>query len=146
MVFLEQPKDFNPKYNVAGCLIECDENILLLHRQDYKPQGNSWGIPAGKMDPEDKDNAISTLLREVFQETGISLKEFDLKKINTFYVRYPEYDFVYHYYKNTFLKKPEVIINNNEHSNFLWVTPSEALLLPLIPGEDFCMKYAYGIK
>ena len=146
MVFLDQPIDFKPKYIIVGCLFECGGKILLLHRQSHKPQGDSWGIPAGKMDPEDLGDEVVALSREVFQETGIMLDKNILQKINVFYVRYPEYDFVYHYFKYTFSEKPTILINSGEHSEYQWVAPNEALQLPLIPDEDFCLKYARGIE
>lgn len=146
MVTLEQPQDFNPKFIVAGCLLECSGKILLLHRQSHKPQGGSWGIPAGKVDPEDNGDIVQAVVREVFQETSCEPPKDSLQKIQTFYVRYPDYDFVYHYFKMVFSTAPTVVINDGEHDEYTWIEPVEALKLDLIPDEDFCMKYAYGIE
>ena len=50
MIFIDKPNDFNPKFKVASSFIEHKGKILLLHRQNHKPQGNTWGVPAGKVD------------------------------------------------------------------------------------------------
>jgi hypothetical protein len=43
MLVSDKTKDFNPKFEVVSCFIEVEGRILLLHRADHKPQGNTWG-------------------------------------------------------------------------------------------------------
>ena len=50
MIFKERPPNFSSEFDVASCFVEHDGEILLLHRQDHKPEGNTWGVPAGKVD------------------------------------------------------------------------------------------------
>jgi len=145
MIYNEQPKDFVSDVEVVGCLIECDGKILLLHRHDHKPQGGKWGIPAGKMDATDNDRKIATL-RELKEETGLTLNIDDLIYRKTFFVSYPEKNFIYHYHSVNLKEMPEIILSEKEHKDFSWVTLNEALEMPLIMDEDYCLKDYYGIK
>jgi len=141
MIYLSPPPDFNPKFEIVSCFVECCGKILLLHRQDYKPQGNTWGVPAGKV--EKGESPEEALKREVFEETGILLK--DQAFFKTVYVRYPEYDFIYHIFHCSLDEKPAVKIRNKEHKDFCWISPKEALKLPLIQDLDACIRLFYKI-
>jgi 8-oxo-dGTP pyrophosphatase MutT (NUDIX family) len=145
MIYTEQPKDFVSDVEVVGCLIECDGKILLLHRHDHKPQGGEWGIPAGKMDKED-GSAIKAMIREIKEETGLTIQEEDLNFYKTFFVSYPEKNFIYHYHSVNLKERPKIILSEKEHKDFSWVTLNEALEMPLIMDEDYCLKDYYGIK
>ncbi|MBI5061206.1 MAG: NUDIX hydrolase [Candidatus Aenigmarchaeota archaeon] len=50
MIFKIKPKDFNPRFDIVSIFYERDGKFLLLHRLDNKPQGNMWGVPAGKVE------------------------------------------------------------------------------------------------
>ena len=142
MIFESEPQDFNPVCEVVSCFVECDGKILMLHRQDHKPQGNTWAGPAGKVDEEESIN--EAILREVLEETGIFLiwpKHF--KKL---FVRFPEYDFVYHIFHEKLDEAAEISINEKEHKDFLWIEPRKALDLPLMLDEDLCIKMFYNLK
>ena len=145
MIYNEQPNDFIPDIEVVGCLVEYNNKILLLHRHDHKSQGGKWGIPAGKIDKEDR-NEIHAVLRELKEETGLVLKEKDLNFHKTFYVIYPDKKYFYHYYKTKLDNKVDIFIEEKEHKAFTWVTPEEALNMPLITHEDHCLKDYYKIK
>ncbi|MEI6118972.1 MAG: hypothetical protein WCP92_07315 [bacterium] len=41
MLYKEKPADFNPKFEVVSCFVEYKNEILLLLRQDHKPQPNT---------------------------------------------------------------------------------------------------------
>jgi hypothetical protein len=64
---------------------------------------------------------------------------------STVYVRFEEYDFVYHIYHTNLQEKFDVKINEREHKNAKWATPKEALVLPLIEDLDGCIKMFFGI-
>jgi len=142
MIFLTKPKNFKPKFEVAGCFFEHDGNILLLHRHKDKPEGGTWCVPAGKLDKgEDSAKAI---VRETLEETGYSIDPGRLVYVKKTYVVYPNYQFVYHVFKTKVDERPEIKIKTDEHTEHLWATPREALGMDLIPDEDFCIKLAFG--
>lgn len=143
MIYHEKPENFKPKFEVASCFIEHNGEILLLHRQDHKPQGNTWCLPAGKMDPgEDKATA---LVREAWEETGHRPDPAALRFFKSLYVRYPDFDFVYHIFHLPVADRPAVVLSANEHKDFVWLAPVKALDLPLIPDEAPCIRLFYGL-
>jgi len=66
----------------------------LLHRQDYKPQGDAWGIPAGKVNNGETPEEF--ILKELKEKTEILLDKKQLEYFKKVYVRYSEYDFAYY--------------------------------------------------
>ena len=50
MLYKEKPENFTPKFEVVSCFVEYNNKILLLLRQDHKPEPNTYGVPAGKVD------------------------------------------------------------------------------------------------
>ena len=145
MIFKEKPEGFKPDIEVVGCLLRHKDKILLLHRHNNKSQGGKWGLPAGKVDKTDKDKA-DALIREIQEETGLILEKDKLIYHKTFFVHYPEKKYFYHYFETNIESVFDVCIKEDEHQNFCWVTPEEALNMPLVMDEEHCLKYVYGIK
>ncbi|HEY4493807.1 MAG TPA: NUDIX hydrolase [Candidatus Paceibacterota bacterium] len=142
IIFRTEPEGFVPRSEIVSCFAEHDGKILLLHRQDHKPQGNTWGVPAGKL--EGGEDLSTAMLRELREETGIKLAESDLSYFDKVYVRYPNFDFIYHMFHTKLTNIPEVIINESEHKAYQLVSPEEAKVLPLILGEAECITLFYG--
>jgi 8-oxo-dGTP pyrophosphatase MutT (NUDIX family) len=88
--------NFNPINTAAGCFIEHDGKILLLHRTNSKHDNNKWGCPGGKQEPHETDE--ETAVREIFEETGLRIESKKLVLIGRYNVRFPKYDFIYIYY------------------------------------------------
>jgi 8-oxo-dGTP pyrophosphatase MutT (NUDIX family) len=142
MLYKNIPKKFNPKFEIVSCFCEWRNKILLLQRQEYKPQGGTWGVPAGKMDKSDISIELA-MIRELWEETGVQRKEENLKYFDKFYVRYPDFDFVYHIFQTGFTNKPEIIIRKEEHQGFKWVNLDEAKKMNLIGDLDKCIDIFY---
>lgn len=141
MIFRTKPNGFKARFDIVSCFCEASGKVLLLHRQKSRPQGLTWGVPAGKLD---NGEVISkAILREIFEETGIKLSHEEINYFDRVFVRYPTYDFVYHIFYAKFEKNPEISIDTREHKNFKWVTPKEALKMPLIQDLDNCIKLFY---
>lgn len=145
MIFSTKPEQFNPLYEVVSCFLENNGEILLLHRQDHKSEGNHWGIPAGKV--ENDESLEQAMARELEQETGHHAQPGELKYFNMVYVKYPDYDFIYHTYHLPCAAPIEIKINPKEHKNFLWISPEKALKLgnELIRDLDACIKLFYNL-
>lgn len=141
MVFKKIPKNFNSKFEIVSCFCELDGKILLLHRQDHKPQGDTWGVPAGKRDND--ETLFQAIIREIREETGIELSCQEVEYYKKVFVRYANYDFIYHIF-HVELKTPiKVILNKNEHKNFQWLTPQQALEINLIEDLEVCIEIFY---
>ena len=144
MIYKRKPRGFNAKFEVVSCFLEHGGKILLLHRQDHKPQGDTWGPPAGKI--EDCETPIKALLRELREETSHTVSEkHGLIYFDKVYVRYPTFDFVFHIFQLPLENRPRVAINPTEHKKFIWVSPKNALKMNLIHDLDNCIKLLYKL-
>jgi len=143
MLYGTIPKKFNPKFEAVGSFIQCKGEIILLHRQNHKPQGDTWGIPSGKRDHG--EDLLDTAIRETAEETGIIIPRNEMKFFSTVYVKFADYDFVYHIYHSELANKLEIKISENEHKDAKWISPKDALDLPLIEDLDGCLKLFFGV-
>ena len=118
---------------VVGCIFEYEGKFVLLHRRAHKPNGNTWGLPAGKVEPDESDEAA--MLRELREETGYEARLSELR-----YVREDEYQFdgdpfVFVVYKLALDGPYDVKIEAAAHQAYQWITWSEAMKMPdLVPG------------
>lgn len=143
MIYKEKPPKFNPKFDVISCFVEYNGEILLLHRQDHKPESNTWGVPAGKVDAG--ESLLEAIVREIQEETGLVLPPSQLSCFGKVFVKYPEYDFVYHIYHAKLEQKRKIAISDREHKDFKWISPENALNMPLIQDLDACIKLFYKL-
>ncbi len=144
MLSLQEPANFRPKFEVVSCFIKDGERFLMLHRTDGEDEGDRWGVPAGKV--EKGETLLDAILREAFEETGIGIGKMNIRYWGKTFVRYPDYDFIYHVYSTVLPESRGVKINEKEHKDFRWVTPEEALKMPLIRDEEMSIKLFYGLK
>jgi len=141
MIYTERPQNFNPKFEIVSCFLERNGEILLLHRQDSKPQGNTWGVPAGKT--EDGEKIDDAVCRELKEETDYGVSKNKPEFIRTVFVQYEDYDFVYHIYRLVLEEDFIVKIDAVSHKDFKWTNPQEALGMNLIQDLDACIKLCY---
>ncbi len=144
MLYRKEPEAFNPNFHSVGCFMEYSNQILLLLRQDYRQQGNTWGIPSGKV--ECRESPIGAVVREIKEETGFTIYPKGIAYISCVYVRFPDYDFIYHIFHTKLDEMCKVRINPEEHKDFRWVSPNEALAMNLIQDLDACIEMVYGAK
>ena len=143
MIYDTVPLDFDPEVEVSACFIEHGGEIILLHRQDHKKYGNTWGVPAGKLEPG--ESPLEAAVRETEEETGLVFDLHDLHFYDSLAVNYPDTDFMYHMFHVRIPFKLPLLIDVNSHKNYKWVTPSDALKMPLILDEDECIRRFYGL-
>lgn len=146
-VYLEKPENFHPKPAIVGCCyLHYQDKILLLHRQDSKPEGNRWGIPGGKLNTA-TETLIEAIVREVYEETGLKLNMEKVHYIGKLYIKVPNFDFEYHMidYLEPIKNPGDVKINFKEHKGFTWATPKDALKMDLITDEDTCFEIVFGL-
>lgn len=143
MIYRKTPEIFHPRFEVVGCFIQCDGEIILLHRQDHKPEGGTWGIPSGKI--HEGESLLDTACRETSEETGLRIPHDRMKFFSTAYVKFTDYDFIYHMFHTEIDQKAEIKINEREHKNARWISPKDALNLPLIEDLDNCIKLFFNL-
>lgn len=145
VVYTERPADFQPRVEVAACFLERDnKQVLLLHRLDGKSQGNTWGIPGGKL--EKGETPLAAAIREVKEETGISLNEGSVKPISTVYITNTvrnNISYVYHMFRVSYNGAIAISIDPEEHKGYTWVTPQDAVKMQLMDDEEPCFDLVY---
>lgn len=138
-IFLKPTRDFDLAISSAACYCECEGKLLLLQRSANSSQPLTWGVPGGYA--EEYETAKEAAIREMFEETGILLNQEKLLFIQTFYVRYPNKDFISNMFYYHLDRLPEVTLDCREHRNFAWATPEEALKMTLMWGVPQGISY-----
>lgn len=136
---------FSPEMEVAICLCECQNKNLFLHRSPHKPQGGTWSAPGGKL--EKGETPEKAIIREVFEETGIVISEEKLISHGKYYIDTKEVQFIMYIFHARLEEFPKITLHLEEHIEFRWLPPTEALSLPLMFGADECLGKVYeGIR
>lgn len=129
--------------HAVGTLIEFDEKILILHRREDIPQGKTWGLVAGKLEPgeSEKEGAV----REIFEETGLRVNVSNIKHVRNFKWYFPEITVIFTTFRLKLDKQFDVKINQDEHSEYKWVTPKECYNMKnLIHGFHDLLEKIYS--
>jgi 8-oxo-dGTP diphosphatase len=132
-IYDKAPRGFQPAFCTSACYATFDKKYLMLQRQDHVYEPNVWGVPAGKL--EKGESPLEAVLREVFEETGISLSEKKLSLFKTFYIQTPHFDFIFYMYTYEFSEKPNIKLNPLEHKNFDWMDYEEVMKTPMVTGN-----------
>lgn len=110
---------------VVGCFLKYNDRFVLLYRNAHKPDGNTWGLPSGKVEPGENDE--DAMIRELEEETGYAAHSDELKILG-------EYDFVstssipytYVTYELVLKNNVNIRLDYKAHSESKWVTVDEA--------------------
>ena len=142
-IYLEPTTQFKPRMVVSAVYIEHNNNVLLLHRQNNKSQGNKWGVPGGKVKKD--ETPLQAAIREVKEETGYDISNQLIENVGTLYIEDNETDhYTFHMFHTQLSDDPGgVKINFTEHKGFTWVTPAEGLKMDLMQDEDFCLELIF---
>lgn len=128
------PSNFCLKAEVVAILPFIESKTLLLQRLPSHAQANLWCPPGGKRSP---DEGIHTAaIREMEEETNLIVHENALTELGTYYIRYPNGDFLFHLFMVQLPKNAEVSISPTEHQAYCIIPVDEIGSLPLTPGLD----------
>jgi 8-oxo-dGTP pyrophosphatase MutT (NUDIX family) len=138
----KEPTGFTPQVQVVACYIEIEGKSLWLQSGLGKSAFGKWGVPAGKL--EKGETLEQAALRELFEETGISLQDpSQMQHIHTLYVRTPETDFTYHVFKVDLEQIPEVCLSD-EHQSYKWASLQDLEKMPLIDGAREALAFYHA--
>lgn len=140
--FTIPPPDFTSTMTVVGIFCVYNNRILYLLKYDHKHEWGKWTDPSWKVEAGEEPK--QAMLRELFEETGISLD--DVEFVKTYYERYPDMDFIYHKYRCVLQQEPTIVLSPGEHKAYKRFTAQEALQQSLILGEDEIIKDIYWIS
>ena len=119
---------------IVGCFLEYNGKFVILLRHGHKPDGGTWGLAGGKVEPRETDQ--NAMLRELHEETDYKAAEHELEHLGDYEFvssNYKPYVFVTYRVK---LKDPhQVQLETSAHSEYKWVTAEECYdRTDLIPG------------
>jgi 8-oxo-dGTP diphosphatase len=145
-LYTKEPRDFRKKFDVVGVFLNYKDKMLLLKRQPHKLEGGFYGVPAGKSKVGEK--LLDAAARELKEETGITLATEKIQFFKSVFVRYADKfpdgpDLIFHMYTASLTKEPEIVLSEEEHSEYVWATPHEALGMSLMYEEDKCISMIY---
>jgi 8-oxo-dGTP pyrophosphatase MutT (NUDIX family) len=138
-IFFERPQDFTPTVQAAGCFCEWVGKFLYLKRHADKPYGQTWGLPAGKI--EAGEDPRQAAVREVEEEAGIQLDPAKLQEVVKAYLDVDGLCYIFHAFRVRLDKAPQIALEPEAHTEAKWLTVEEALKLPLISGGGEILKY-----
>ena len=128
---------------VVGFIAQYEDSILLLHRSENETDPSLWGIPAGKLEGTETD--AEAAIRELSEETGIQLNESEISYVGKLDIEYETVIVEFPIFHKKFNQAPSITLDPNEHVDYKWIRPSEALELPNLMLDvdkiikDFCV-------
>jgi 8-oxo-dGTP pyrophosphatase MutT (NUDIX family) len=137
MLYTTEQREFPPLFEAVGCICYCQSRLLLLKRFHDKSYPGLWGIPSGKLNPE--ESQIRGMVRELFEETSILRSAENIEKRATYHVVSSDSSFLYTVFMCRFAQFPDVRLRPEEHVAFEWLTPVDALRLDLVPDLAECL-------
>lgn len=122
--------------NSTLCHIEKDGKYLMLHRVKKENDLNrdKWIAIGGKF--EDKESPEQCNLREVFEETGLTLTKYEYRGIVTFVSDKWETEYMHIFTSNEFTGQ----LHECDEGELCWVDKKELLNLPLWQGDKIFLK------
>jgi len=133
------------KIRTVGCFMEYNSKFLILLRQAYKPDGNTWGLPAGK--PNVGESDVDAMLREIDEETGYKTQASELKLLGVHVFEYPDLYLEFPTYQLKLNKSFKVVHRPEEHVEYRWVSAQECDAMPdLIRGFHELLRRVGFIK
>lgn len=117
--------------NVTLCYIEKDEKYLMLHRtkKDNDLNKDKWIGVGGKF--EDKESPEECVIREVKEETGLTLNSCKLRCIVTFVSNEWETEYMYVFTSNDFTGE----LTECSEGELEWIDKEKVRDLPTWEGD-----------
>jgi 8-oxo-dGTP pyrophosphatase MutT (NUDIX family) len=140
----DRPEGFQPSFETSGVYIEVEGKLLFMQRHPAKPYGLNWGIPAGKL--EQDETPFIAALREVKEETGLTLDPQKILTVGSLHVRFEDLDFIFHMFHTTLPKIPEIDNDPSAHIDWRWLSIDEAENLPKIIGGKEALNFLINFR
>src|SRR5690349_24369244 len=116
---------------VAACaLVDADGRVLLAQRPAGKPMAGLWEFPGGKI--EHGERPEETLIRELKEELGISVREDCLAPLTFASHSYPDFHLLMPLYV---CRRWEGAVTAREGQALAWVRPNKLRDYPMPPAD-----------
>ncbi len=119
--------DYPPVATVGGLIYNPEGEVLMIRTFKWS---RKWGIPGGKI--KTNETALSALIREMREETGLELEDAELVLVQDC-IRPVDFFKPAHFILLCYTAHVESISVklNEEADEYVWVRPEEALSMPL---------------
>src|SRR4051812_17720201 len=102
---------------IVGCFLEYRGKFVILYRRSHKPDGNTWGLPSGKVEQEESDE--EAVLRELNEETGYKASPSELEHVGNFpFISSDNKPYVYVTYRIKLKKPHDITLEQAAHANY----------------------------
>jgi 8-oxo-dGTP diphosphatase len=116
---------------VAACaLIDADGRVLIAQRPPGRPMAGLWEFPGGKVEGEER--LEQTLIRELREELGISVKEDCLAPLTFASHTYPDFQLLMPLYV---CRRWGGTVTALEGQQLAWVRPNKLRDYPMPPAD-----------
>ncbi len=117
---------------VAACaLIDADGRVLIAKRPDGKALAGLWEFPGGKVEAGERPE--QTLIRELDEELGITVKEACLAPLTFASHAYPEFHLLMPLWV---CRRWDGLVTAREHAGLAWVRPNRLRDYPMPPADE----------
>lgn len=116
---------------VACALLDQDGRVLIAQRPKGKALAGLWEFPGGKVEMGEAPEA--TLIRELQEELGITVKEPCLAPLTFASFAYPDFHLLMPLYV---CRRWEGVVIAREHQALKWVRPNELRNFPMPPADE----------
>ena len=116
---------------VACALLDQDGRVLIAQRPEGKALAGLWEFPGGKVEMGEAPEA--TLIRELQEELGITVKEPCLAPLTFASFAYPDFHLLMPLYV---CRRWEGVVIPREHQALKWVRPNELRNFPMPPADE----------
>jgi len=116
---------------VACALIDADKRVLIAKRPEGKGMAGLWEFPGGKVEAGERPE--DTLIRELYEELGITVKEPCLAPLTFASFPYPDFHLLMPLY---LCRRWEGLVEAREHADLKWVKPGKLRDYPMPPADE----------
>jgi 8-oxo-dGTP diphosphatase len=116
---------------VAACaLVDADGRVLLAQRPEGKPMAGLWEFPGGKI--EDGELPEQSLIRELYEELGITVSEACLAPLTFASHSYPDFHLLMPLYV---CRRWQGTVAAKEGQQLAWVKPNRLRDYTMPPAD-----------
>jgi 8-oxo-dGTP diphosphatase len=121
---------------VACALIDADKRVLIAQRPQGKAMAGLWEFPGGKLEPGERPEA--TLIRELREEIGITVKEACLAPLTFASYAYDDFHLLMPLY---ICRRWEGNVIAREGQSLAWVRANRLRDYPMPPADIPLIPY-----
>jgi 8-oxo-dGTP diphosphatase len=116
---------------VACALIDADGRVLIAQRPEGKALAGLWEFPGGKLEPGERPE--ESLIRELQEELGITVKEACLAPLTFASHAYPDFHLLMPLYV---CRRWDGTVASREGQALAWVRPNRLRDYPMPPADE----------